>query len=192
MGQNMGQKCGLATGQSNRQLPPPNLDLRHIQDHFGFTFPRVALTHFSEDFSPPVFKPSAGIGRFSASAGNLLPRFQHGSKTWVRLSSLNLEQDLHPTPRCRDCSITFKNCKSFLYKRNYRRIVPNDTTRRFLTIRSNQLNLYQNCSTSCCTKTRFLYFREKGGESPHRSVDQGLSTSPDQFLRFLLNISDGF
>ena len=50
MGQNMGQKCGLATGQPNRQLSPPILDLRHIQDHFGFTFLRGALTRFSEGF----------------------------------------------------------------------------------------------------------------------------------------------
>jgi len=79
MGQNMGQKCGLAMGQPNRQLSPPNLDLRHIQDHFGFTFPGIALTLFSEGFSRPVFEPSADTGRFSSSAGNLLPLFQHGS-----------------------------------------------------------------------------------------------------------------
>ena len=88
IGQNMGQKCGLAMGQPIRQLSPPNLDLRHIQDHFEFTFPRVALTGFSRSFSHPVFGSSACAGRFSFSAGNLLPRLQHGSKTWVRLFSL--------------------------------------------------------------------------------------------------------
>ena len=138
MGQNMGQKCGLATGQPNRQLSPPNLDLRHIQDHFGFTFLRVALTRFSEVFSLPVFVPSAGTGRFSSSAGNLLPRFQHGSKTWVRRFSLTPEQKTCPTPRCRDCTIAFRNCKSFLCKKNCRQTASTDTTQRQLTIRSNQ------------------------------------------------------
>ena len=88
MGQNMGQKCGLGMGQPTRQLSPPNLDLRHIQDHFGFSFPGFASTRFSGDFSHPVFEPSTGTRSFLASAGNLLPRFQHGSKTWVRLLSL--------------------------------------------------------------------------------------------------------
>jgi hypothetical protein len=92
MGQNMGQKCGLSMGQPNKQLSPPNLDLRHIQDHFEFTFPRVALTGFSRGFSRPVFDPSSDAGSFSSSAGNLLPRFQHGSKTWVRLFSLTLSR----------------------------------------------------------------------------------------------------
>ena len=93
MGQNMGQKCGLAMGQPNRQLSPPNLDLRHIQDHFGFTFPRVALTRFSGDFSIPVFEPSTGTGGFSLYVGNLLSRSQHGSKTWVRPFSLSLSRE---------------------------------------------------------------------------------------------------
>ena len=80
MGQNMGQKCGLAMGQPTRQLSLPNLDLRHIQDHFGFTFPRFALTRFSGGFSPLVFEPYVDTGRFSSSAGNLpLPL-----PTWVK------------------------------------------------------------------------------------------------------------
>ena len=126
-------------GQPNRQLSPPNLDLRHIQDHFGFTFSRGALNRFSGGFSHPVFKPYASAGRFSSSAGNLLPRFQHGSKTWVRLFSLTPEQKPGPTPRYRDCTIAFRNCKSFLPKRNCRRTASTDTTRRQLTIRSNQI-----------------------------------------------------
>ena len=138
MGQNMGQKCGLAMGQPNRQLSPPNLDLRHIQDHFGFTFPRVALNGFSRGFSNPVFDPSAGAGRFSSSAGNLLPRFQHGSKTWVRLIFFP-GQNLHPIPRCGDCTIAFRNCKFFLSKRNCRQTASFDATQRQLTIRSDQL-----------------------------------------------------
>ena len=97
MGQNMGQKCGLAMGQPNRQLSPPNLDLRRIQDHFGFSFPRVALTGFSRGFSLPVFKPSADTERFSSSASNLLPRLQHGSKTWVRLFLLPRSREPVPT-----------------------------------------------------------------------------------------------
>ena len=97
MGQNMGQKCGLTTGLPNKQLSPPNLDLRHIQDHFGFTFLRVALTRFSEGFSLPVFEPSTGTARFSSSAGSLLLRFQHGSKTWVRLFLLPRSREPVPT-----------------------------------------------------------------------------------------------
>ena len=128
-------------GQPNRRLSPPNLDLRHTQDHFEFTFPGIALTLYSRGFSRPVFEPSADTGRFSASAGNLLPRFQHGSKTWVRLFSLTPRQDLHPTPRCRDCTIAFRNCKSFLSERNCRRTASADTTRRQLTIRNNQISI---------------------------------------------------
>lgn len=45
-----------------------------------------------------------------------------------------------PIPRCRDCTIAFRNCKSFLPKRNCRRMVSTDTTRRQLTIRSNQIS----------------------------------------------------
>ena len=129
----MGQKCGLAMGQPNRKLSPPNLDLRHIQDHFGFSFRRVALTGFSRGFSRPVFEPSVDTGRLSSSAGNLLPHLQHGSKTWVRLFSLTLGRYLHPTPRCRDCTIAFRNCKSFLSKSYCRQTASTDTTQRQLT-----------------------------------------------------------
>lgn len=140
MGQNMGQKCGLAMGQPNRQLSPPNLDLRHIQDHSGFTFSRVALTGFSRGFSNPVFDPSAGAGRFSSSAGNLLPRFQHGSKT---ADFLPLRQNPYPTPRCGDCTIAFKNCKPFLPKRSCRQTASFDATQRQLTIRNEQIKLQE-------------------------------------------------
>ena len=140
MGQNMGQKSGLAMGRPNRQLSPPNLDLRHIQDHFGFTFPRVALTRFSGGFSRLVFEPYVDTGRFSSSAGNLPPRFQHGSKTWVRLVALTPKQGLNSIPRCRDCTIAFRNCKSFLREKNCRRTASYEPARRQLTIRSNQIN----------------------------------------------------
>lgn len=133
MGQNMGQKCGLAMGQPNRRLSPPNLDLRHIQDHFGFTFPRVAPAGFSRGFSHPVFEPSADAGSFSSSAGNLLPQFQHGSKNMGQAVFLHPSKKLHPTPRCRDCTIAFRNCKSFLPRRYYRQMALIDTTRRQLT-----------------------------------------------------------
>ena len=139
MGQNMGQKCGLAMGQPNRQLSPPNLDLRHIQDHFGFTFPGIALTLFSEGFPQPIFKPSADAGRFSSSAGSLLSRFQHGSKTWVRLIFLSQGRIFIPPTGESDCTIAFKNCKSFLPKRNCRRTASIDPAQRQLTIRSNQI-----------------------------------------------------
>ena len=48
------------------------------------------------------------------------------------------EQKPCPTPRCRDCTIAFRNCKSFLPKRNCRRTASADTTRRQLTILSQQ------------------------------------------------------
>ena len=54
--------------------------LRPLWIHFsGGCVDRVFKRFFT-----PVFEPSAGAGRFSSSAGNLLSRFQHGSKTWVR------------------------------------------------------------------------------------------------------------
>ena len=142
--------------QPNRQLSPPNLDLRHIQDHFEFTFPGIMLTLFSEGFSRPIFEPSTGTGRFSPSAVNLLPRFQHGSNTWVRLSFLTPERDLLPTPRCRDCTIAFRNCKSFLPKRNCRRTAPIDTTQRQLTIRSNQISISYSRSSSAEWVTQYV------------------------------------
>ena len=63
----------LKMGQPSRQLSLPNLDLRHIQDHFGFTFPMVTLPGFSRDFSSPVVEPTANTGSFSYSASNLPP-----------------------------------------------------------------------------------------------------------------------
>ena len=56
-------------------------------------------------------------------------RFQHGSKTWVRLIFFP-RQNLHPIPRCGDCTIAFRNCKSFLSKSNCLQVVPSDTTQR--------------------------------------------------------------
>ena len=126
-------------GQPNRQLSPPNLDLQHIQDHFGFTFLGIALALFSEGFSLPVFELSTDTRRFSASAGNLLPRFQHGSKNMGQVDFLPLGQNPYPTPRCGECTIAFKNCKSFLPKRNCRQMASFGPTRRQLTIRSNQI-----------------------------------------------------
>ena len=143
MGQNMGQKCGLAMGPPNRQLSPPNLDLRHIQDHFEFTFPRVALTGFSGGFSISVFEPSAGAGSFSSSAGNLLPRFQHGSKTWVRPFSLSQGRNQLPPAGESDCTIAFRNCKSFLPKRNCRQTASIDPAQRQLTKRNEQIKLQE-------------------------------------------------
>ena len=53
------------------------------------------------DFLPlPVISfPSSNMGQKHGSGSFPLP--------W---------QDLYPTPRCRDCSIAFRNCKSFLTK----------------------------------------------------------------------------
>ena len=125
-------------GQPNRQLSPPNLDLRHIQDHFEFTFPRDVTTWFSGGCSLPVFEPSAGAGRFPSSAGNLLPRFQHGSKTWVRRLSLARSRNYILPTGVSDCTIAFRNCKSFLPKRSCRRTASFDTLQRQITIRNNQ------------------------------------------------------
>ena len=58
---------------------------------------------------------------------------------WVRLVSLTPEQRTTPCPGESDCTIAFRNCKSFLSKRNCRRTASTDTTRRQLTIRSNQI-----------------------------------------------------
>ena len=143
MGQNMGQKCGLAMGQPNRQLSPPILDLRHIQDHFGFTFPRVALNGFLRGFSNPVFDPSAGAGRFSSSVGNLPLRFQHGSKSMGQAGFPPLGQKLTPIPRCRDRTIAIKNFKSVLRKRSCRQTASFDATQRQLTIRNEQIKLQE-------------------------------------------------
>ena len=52
MGQNMGQNVVLKMGQPSRQLSLPNLDLRHIQDHFGFTFRWLRCPGFQEIFHP--------------------------------------------------------------------------------------------------------------------------------------------
>ena len=143
MGQNMGQKCGLAMGQPNRQLSPPNLDLRHIQDHFGFTFPMVALTRFSRGFSLPIFEPPTKTAGFFTSAGNLLPRFQHGSKTWVRPFSLSQGRNQLPPAGESDCTIAFRNCKSFLPKRNCRQTASIDPAQRQLTKRNEQIKLQE-------------------------------------------------
>lgn len=83
------------------------------------------------------------------------PRFQHGSKTWVRLIFFP-GQNLHPIPRCGDCTIAFRNCKSFLYKSNCRQTASFDTTRRQLTIRSNQINL---CFSQSTAKQNAVYNR---------------------------------
>ena len=126
-------------GQPSRQLSLPNLDLRHIQDHFGFTFRWLRCPGFQEIFHPlfssqppipeafltlPVIShPSSNMGQKHGSGGFPLPR-----------------QKPTPIPRCRDCTIAFRNCKSFLPKRTCRRMVSTDTTRRQLTIRSNQIS----------------------------------------------------
>ena len=72
-----------------------------------------------------------------------LPSLDPSYPTWV----INMgqavfcpqKQNIHPTLRCRDCTIAFRNCKSFLPKRNCRRTASIDTTWRQLTIRSDQL-----------------------------------------------------
>ena len=51
----------------------------------------------------------------------------------------NPEQNHNPYLGCRDCTIAFRNCKSFLSKSNCRRTASSDTTQRQITIRSNQI-----------------------------------------------------
>jgi len=156
--------------QPNRRLSPLNLDLRHIQDHFSFTFPRVALTGFSGGFLRPVFEPSADTRRFSSSAGNLQPRFQHGSKTWVRLFSLSQDKTFIPPTGVSDCTIAFRNCNSFLLKRNCRRMASTNTIRRQLTIRSNNKNTHPNEGYTFILKTPyhtcFEYRIHQSSDSP--------------------------
>ena len=55
---------------------------------------------------------------------------------YLRKAANRKERNLQ---RCRDCTITFRNCKSFLPKRNCRRTASFDPARRQLTIRNNQL-----------------------------------------------------
>lgn len=51
------------------------------------------------------------------------------------------EPDFYPTPRCGDCTIAFRNCKSFLSKINCRRTASFNPAQRQLTIRNNQINI---------------------------------------------------
>ena len=62
---------------------------------------------------------------------------------WVRLVSLTPEQRTTPCPGESDCTIAFRNCKSFLSKRNCRRTASTDTTQRQLTIRNEQIKLQE-------------------------------------------------
>ena len=50
MGQNMGQKCGLETGQPIEGTIPTILGFRHIQDQFAFSFSGFPFASFSGDF----------------------------------------------------------------------------------------------------------------------------------------------
>ncbi len=96
-----------------------------------------------EAASLAVFESSAETGRFSASAGNLLPRFQHGAKICVRLLFLLQSRNHIPPTGASDCTIAFKDCKSFLSESNCRRTSSIDPTQRQLTIRSNQIKPWQ-------------------------------------------------
>lgn len=140
MGQNMGQKCGLKNGSAKQAAFTAKFGLtthsRPLWIHFsdGYAarvFKRFFIPLFSsqppipEAFLtlPVISRPSSNMGQKHGSGGFPLPR-----------------QKPTPIPRCRDCTIAFRNCKSFLPKRNCRRMVSTDTTRRQLTIRSNQIS----------------------------------------------------
>ena len=101
----------------------PFWSCHHIQDHFEFRFPEFVLTRFERGFSLPIFEPPAGAARYFSSARNLTPRLQYGSTVWVR-PIRHPDRNPHPTPRCRDCSIVFRICKSFLQERNHRQTAP--------------------------------------------------------------------
>lgn len=126
-------------GQPSRQLSLPNLDLRHIQDHFGFTFRWLRCPGFQEIFhplfssQPPIPEAFLTLPVISRSSSNMGQKHGSGGFPLPR-------QKPTPIPRCRDCTIAFRNCKSFLPERNCRRMVSTDTTRRQLTIRSNQIS----------------------------------------------------
>ena len=143
MGQNMGQKCGLAVGQPNWQLSPLNLDLRHIQDHFGFTFPRVALTRFSGFFSLPVFEPPAESRIFLplpviSCPGSTMGQ-KHGSGCFLSPGAEN-----RSLPRVSWLYHSFQKLQVFSFKRNCHRTASTDTTRRQLTIRNKQIKSLRN------------------------------------------------
>jgi len=123
---------GIGYRSAEQAVWPPYLGLRHIQGHFGFTLPGVALTRFSGGFLRPVFKPSTDARRYSPSADNLLTRFQHGSG-WFS----HPEQNPCSTLRCRDYTIAFTDYKSFLSKGYCRRAISPHTTRRQLFMQRN-------------------------------------------------------
>ena len=138
MGQNMGQKCGLKNGSAKQAAFTAKFGLtthsRPLWIHFSDGYAaRVFKRFFIPCFHPPIpeafltlpviSRPSSNMGQKHGSGGFPLPR-----------------QKPTPIPRCRDCTKAFRNCKSFLPKRNCRRMVSTDTTRRQLTIRSNQIS----------------------------------------------------
>ena len=114
---------------------------------FGLTtHSRPLWVHFSECFLVPVFK------RFFTPCFHAISRYRAvfflcqqspaPAPTWVKNMGQAVSplpgQDLHPTPRCRDCTIAFRNCKSFLCEKNCRQTASTDTTRRQLTKRIEQ------------------------------------------------------
>ena len=116
VGYTLGQRkgLGLAMGQPNRQLPPPNSDLQHIQDHFGFSFPTFALTRFSRGFHSLFWSHTPVPEDFLTLLVISCPGSNIGQAVFP-----HSERKPSPTPRCRDCTIAFRNCKSFLRKRQF-------------------------------------------------------------------------
>ena len=104
---------------------------------FGLTaHSRPLGIHFSGDCVDPVY------GRFFTLCFRAINGYQEvfllcqqspaPAPTWVKnrgqVNFPNPEQRTAPCPGYRDCTIAFKNCKSFLPKRNCRQTVPSDTT----------------------------------------------------------------
>ena len=112
---------------------------------FGLTtHSRPLWIHISKSCTDPVFRSFFTLC-FRAISGYrkvflLCQQSPAPAPTWVKnmgqATFPHPGQKLTPIPRCRDCTIAFRNCKSFLPKRNCRRTASTDATRRQLTIRS--------------------------------------------------------
>ena len=78
--------------------------------------------------------PLPVISQFNANMGQ-----RYGSGR-----SATPERNPYPTPRCRDCTIEFRNCKSFFRKENYRQAALGDTIWRYPIKQSYQLIFFSH------------------------------------------------
>ena len=143
-------------GQPYPRLSPPILDFPHLQDHFRFTVFTSPQHLFSRCFSDPILDTSNGTVAGFLSSVNLLTHIQHGSKIWVS-PFFAQKRSLLPSPRFRDCTIHFANCKSLLSKKHHRQMTPPDATCRWITTRIEQIICFCN-SLIMAHKTNILVF----------------------------------